>query len=68
MTLKEWMRRNKVTNPALADQLGLSADSARFTIGHYRNGTRLPTLKRAWQIFKATEGKVGLEDWFRRKR
>jgi hypothetical protein len=66
MTLREWMRRNQVSNGQMAKLAGITVDHGRYAIGHMKNGTRLPTLRRAWAIFQATGGQVGLEDWFKR--
>ena len=61
MVLKQYLVKNMITYRAFSKMVEI--DSAQ--IARYANGLRLPNLRNALKIFKATKKQVALEDWFK---
>lgn len=60
MRLRDYMSEHKVSELEMASRAGCS----EWGIKKLRFGERTPSLRLAMRIFRATDGKVGLVDWF----
>jgi len=61
MVLKKYILTNMLTYRVFSSRVGI--DQSQLI--RYANGSKLPNLKNALKIYKATNKKVGLEDWFK---
>ena len=61
MTLKDYLDRHELTNIGFARKSGVDTTK----ISKFANGHARPSLDNAYKIFKASQGKVKLDDWFK---
>jgi hypothetical protein len=59
MTLDQWLTDHNHSNEWLAKQLGTS----RANVSNWRRLTSLPSLRWAQDVYRITDGDVGLLDW-----
>lgn len=60
MTLKQWLRANKIPSYEFATQTKI----ARETMWRYSKGERIPPKKQMLRIYRATGGQVTPNDFY----
>lgn len=61
MKLKQWMKQNKVTPLALSKKI----KAAKWTLNRYLGSDRVPAPRIVVAIFKATNGAVQPNDFYK---